>query len=107
MAHLGTTDSRAVEQMIQSGDAHAKLVYDAMILNIAKNIAKCAPNVCGKVDAILLTGGIAYSSMSPARLRTGLLPGPRGGLPRRGRDALPGPGRPAGAPRAGNGQNFS
>ena len=58
MAHLGTTDSRAVEQMIQSGDAHAKLVYDAMILNIAKNIAKCAPNVCGKVDAILLTGGI-------------------------------------------------
>ena len=43
MAHLGTTDSRAVEQMIQSGDAHAKLVYDAMILNIAKNIAKCAP----------------------------------------------------------------
>ena len=32
-----------------------------MILNIAKNIAKCAPNVCGKVDAILLTGGIAYS----------------------------------------------
>ena len=33
MAHLGTTDSRAVEQMIQSGDAHAKLVYDAMILN--------------------------------------------------------------------------
>ena len=61
MAHLGTTDSRAVEQMIQSGDTHAKLVYDAMILNIAKNIAKCAPNVCGKVDAILLTGGIAYS----------------------------------------------
>ena len=59
MAHLGTTDSRAVEQMIQSGDAHAKLVYDAMILNIAKNIAKCAPNVCGKVDAILLSGGFA------------------------------------------------
>ena len=65
MAHLGTTDSRAVEQMIQSGDAHAKLVYDAMILNIAKNIAKCAPNVCGKVDAILLTGGIAYSQYVP------------------------------------------
>ena len=61
LAHLGTTDSRAVEQMIQSGDAHAKLVYDAMILNIAKNIAKCAPNVCGKVDAILLIGGMANS----------------------------------------------
>ena len=30
-------------------------------MNIAKNIAKCAPCVKGKVDAILLTGGIAYS----------------------------------------------
>ena len=61
MAHLGTTDSREVEKMMNDGDEHAKLIYDAMILNVAKNIAKCAPNVCGKVDAILLTGGIAYS----------------------------------------------
>lgn len=61
MAHLGTTDSRDVEKMIQNGDHHAKLIYDAMALNIAKNIAKCAPVVRGKVDAILLTGGIAYS----------------------------------------------
>lgn len=61
MAHLGTTDSREVEKMIEGGDEHAKLVYDAMILNIAKNIGKIAPGVCGKVDAILLTGGIAYS----------------------------------------------
>ena len=62
MAHLGTTDGREVEQRIAGGDQHAKLVYDAMILNIAKNIGKIAPGVCGKVDAILLTGGVAYSS---------------------------------------------
>jgi len=61
MAHLGTTDSRRAEQLIASGDEHAKLVYDAMILNIAKNIGKLAPGVCGKLDAIVLTGGIAYS----------------------------------------------
>ena len=61
VAHLGTTDSREVEKMIQNGDEHAKLIYDAMALNVAKFIAKVAPNVCGKVDAILLTGGIAYS----------------------------------------------
>ena len=61
VAHLGTTDSREVEKMIQNGDEHAKLIYDAMALNVAKNIAKCAPGVCGKVDAIILTGGIAYS----------------------------------------------
>ena len=61
MAHLGTTDSREVEKMIANGDEHARLIYDAMALNVAKNIAKCAPFVKGKVDAILLTGGIAYS----------------------------------------------
>lgn len=61
MAHLGTTDSREVEKALRAGDEHAKLIYDAMALNISKNIAKCAPGVCGKVDAILLTGGIAYS----------------------------------------------
>ena len=58
MSHLGTTDSRDVEKMIEGGDEHAKLIYDAMILNIAKNVAKLAPGVCGKVDAILLTGGL-------------------------------------------------
>ncbi|WP_297233002.1 butyrate kinase [uncultured Flavonifractor sp.] len=62
LAHLGTTDSREVEKMIQDGNERAKLIYDAMILNVAKNIGKVAPGVCGKVDAILLTGGIAYSN---------------------------------------------
>lgn len=61
MAHLGTTDARDVEARIEAGDAQAKIVYDAMLLNVAKNIGKAAPGVCGKVDAIVLTGGIAYS----------------------------------------------
>lgn len=69
MAHLGTTDSRDVEKMIADGDEHAKLIYDAMALNIAKNIAKCAPYVKGKVDAILLTGGIAYSKYVTGYIR--------------------------------------
>lgn len=68
MAHLGTTDSREVEKMVNDGDEHAKLIYDAMALNVAKNIAKVAPNVCGKVDAILLTGGIAYSKYVTAEI---------------------------------------
>lgn len=61
MGHLGTTDSREVERRIAEGDEKAKLVYDAMALTTAKNIAKTAPCVNGKVDAIVLTGGIAYS----------------------------------------------
>lgn len=61
LAHLGTTDSRQVEQKITAGDAQAALIYDAMILNIAKNIGKLAPGVRGRLDAIVLTGGIANS----------------------------------------------
>ncbi len=61
MSHLGTTDCMEVERRIADGDQNAKLVYDSMCLNIAKNIARCAPYAFGKIDAILLTGGIAYS----------------------------------------------
>lgn len=61
VSHFGTADSREVEKMMTDGDAHAKLVYDAMILNIAKNIAKLSVDVYGKVDYIVLTGGIAFS----------------------------------------------
>ena len=43
MAHLGTTDSREVEKKIHAGDEHARLIYDAMALNVAKNIAKLRP----------------------------------------------------------------
>ena len=69
MAHLGTTDSREVEKRIENGDEKAKLIYDAMALNVAKNIAKCAPGVCGKVDAVILTGGIAYSEYFTTYIR--------------------------------------
>lgn len=63
VAHLGTNDTREVEKMIASGDEHAKFVYEAMALNVARNVAKEAPVVNGKVEAIILTGGIAYSEL--------------------------------------------
>ncbi len=69
MSHLGTTECREVEKMIASGDEKAKLIYDAMALNIAKNMAKCAPYVKGKVDAIIITGGIAYSEYLTDKIR--------------------------------------
>ena len=62
VAHLGTNDSRKAEEMIAAGDENAKLVYEAMALGVAKSIAKLTPVVCGMVDAIILTGGIAYSA---------------------------------------------
>ena len=63
VAHLGTNDTRVVEKMIAEGDEHAKFIYEAMALSVARHLAKEAPVVGGKVDAILLTGGIAYSEM--------------------------------------------
>ena len=60
-AHLGTVDARDVEAMIADGDEYAKIVYEAMAFGVAKDIAKLSAVVCGKVDRIILTGGIAYS----------------------------------------------
>ena len=45
-----------------------------MIYNVAKSIGAASTVLCGKVDAILLTGGIAYSDYVISRLRTYLFP---------------------------------
>jgi butyrate kinase len=57
--HLGTSDVLEILERIKGGDAYAKLCYDAMIYQIAKSIGAYATVMCGEVDAILLTGGIA------------------------------------------------
>ena len=62
-AHLGTSDARKVEEMIASGDEHAKLVYEAFAYGVAKGIGDLATVVKGKVDRIILTGGVAHSKM--------------------------------------------
>jgi len=60
-AHLGTNSALEVEQRGEQGDKHAALVLEAMAYNIAKEIGSLAAVLHGKVDAILLTGGIAHS----------------------------------------------
>ncbi len=59
-AYLGVNDAREAEKMAQE-DPRAKVIYDAMILQLSKDIGCLAPVVCGKVDKIILTGGMAYS----------------------------------------------
>lgn len=61
IAYLGVNDAREVEKMMES-DQEAKLVYDAMILQLSKDIGSLAPVVNGQVDKIILTGGMAYSA---------------------------------------------
>lgn len=61
VAHLQTSDVRQVEIAASNGDKKAKLVHEAMAYQVAKEIGKCAVVLAGKVEAIILTGGIAYS----------------------------------------------
>lgn len=68
-AHLGTTDVSAIITSIKAGDEKSKLVIDAMIYQVAKGIGAAAVPLYGKVDAILLTGGIAHSDYVTSRLK--------------------------------------
>lgn len=61
VSYLGTNNVQEVEARVEAGDTHAKLILDAMIYQIAKGIGQLATVVDGQVDAIILTGGIAYS----------------------------------------------
>ncbi|MDR4988759.1 MAG: butyrate kinase [Bacteroidales bacterium] len=60
VAYLGTNDAYEVEKRAGSGDEEAKLIQDAMAYQVAKEIGAMSTVLKGHVDAILLTGGIAY-----------------------------------------------
>ncbi|RDI41211.1 butyrate kinase [Falsibacillus pallidus] len=60
VGYLGTNDAVQVEKMIADGDQKAKHIYDAMAYQIAKEIGSASAVLDGKVDAIILTGGLAY-----------------------------------------------
>ena len=67
---LGTSDVREVERRVAAGDAEAKLVFDAMVYQIAKGITALLPAFGGEpVEAILLTGGMARSQTLVDALR--------------------------------------
>lgn len=61
VAYLGTNDSLYVETKALEGDPKCKLLVDAFCYQVSLEISRLAAVVKGKVDAILLTGGISYS----------------------------------------------
>jgi butyrate kinase len=60
VAHLNLNDMRKVEERIKSGDKHAEFICRAMVYNIGKAIGAMAATLHGQVDAVVITGGIAY-----------------------------------------------
>lgn len=71
-AYLGTRDLTEVERRIDAGDREAALVWDAMVYQIAKEAGAMSTVLEGKVDALLLTGGMAHSARLIERLRSSL-----------------------------------
>ncbi len=68
-SYLGTKDCREVERRIAEGDTYAKMIYEAMALQIGKAIAGLSCTLKGQVDFIILTGGIAYSALLTDMIR--------------------------------------
>lgn len=63
VAYFGVQDARSVEKMIADGDEKARDIYWYMAYQIAKGIGELSVCMSGKLDCIILTGGMAYSKM--------------------------------------------
>ena len=68
-AYLGTNDLRDVDKMVDDGDEKARMYRDAFVLQMSKDIGSMACVLDGKVDQIIVTGGIAYDKDVVAGLK--------------------------------------
>jgi butyrate kinase len=75
VAYLGTNDFREICVRADDGDIEAKLIREAAAYQVSKEIASLSAVLKGEVDAIVLTGGMAYqtSYVEIIKERTGFL----------------------------------
>ena len=66
--YFGTADVREVVKRIEAGDKYAEIILNGMIYQIAKYVGAMAVAMRGKVDAIILTGGIAHGNYTTGRI---------------------------------------
>ena len=71
-AYLHTNDAREVQKMVDEGNEYAKLIQEAFYYQIAKDAGAMAAVLHGKVDQIILTGGIAYAQLTVDKLTESL-----------------------------------
>ena len=69
VAYFGTNDFKSVVTMADEGDESVKVFLEGFCLSIAKYIAGLATDVCGQVDVIILTGGIAWNQALMEKIR--------------------------------------
>jgi butyrate kinase len=70
VAYLGTNNFRDVCKMADNGNEKAKLIIEAAVYQVGKEIGSMAAVLLGKVDAILLTGGIAFNKGFTDRIKS-------------------------------------
>lgn len=63
VAYLGTNNMKVVEQEVKKGNREFQLIFEGMAYQVAKEIGACATVLKGKIDAICITGGLAYSEL--------------------------------------------
>lgn len=68
-AYLGSNDMRDVEKLVHDGDENALLLRTAFIFQLAKDIGSMATVLKGKVDRIIVTGGIAHDEEVVSELK--------------------------------------
>lgn len=69
LAYAGTNDVRDVLKRIKEGDKEMKLYFDAFVYQIAKEVGAMSTVVAGKIDGILLTGGVSYNELFVSELK--------------------------------------
>jgi butyrate kinase len=62
VSYLGTDDAEEVERRIESGDEHAEMVFRGLAYQVAKEIGAMTTVLEGRLDAVILTGGLARSA---------------------------------------------
>ena len=69
MAHLGTTDVATIVRWANAGNRKHRLVLDSMLYTVAKYVGEMHVALRCKTDAIIITGGIAYSDYCVSKIR--------------------------------------
>ena len=69
-AYFGTTDAKKIAEKAAAGDRRYQLIFDAMVYQISKEIAALGAVFGGKVDGIVLTGGLAFDEEFIERIKS-------------------------------------
>ncbi|MBC1390781.1 butyrate kinase [Listeria welshimeri] len=68
ISYLGTNSMLEVEAKVEAGDEKAIQAFDAMAYQVSKEIGACSTVLHGKIDAIILTGGLARSDLFTSKI---------------------------------------